>query len=176
MPQGSPTMLSRIARVRVPLGFVSAAVAFWLATPTRQSLLIGLAVAIPGEVLRIWAAGHIDKSREITRSGPYRYVRHPLYLGSALLGIGFGLASHSSLVLLLAVVYLGVTLIAAMRSEETALDTKFPGAYSAYRAGRAEPVARSFSWGRVAANREYRAVVGLLVAFALLALRGQVLN
>lgn len=162
-------MRSRIARARVPLGFLAAAVAFWLAQPTPQSLMIGLAVAIPGEALRIWAAGHIDKSREITRSGPYRYVRHPLYLGSTLLGIGFGVAAHSWPVLLLAALYLGVTLMAAMRAEEAMLETKFPGDYSAYRAGRAEPVARSFSWARVAANREYRAVAGFLLAFGVLA-------
>ena len=161
----------RLARARVPLGFLSAAVAFWFARPSVLSLLIGLAVAIPGEALRIWAAGHIEKAREITRSGPYRYVRHPLYLGSTLLGLGFGLASHSWFVLLLAAAYLGLTLAAAIRSEEAILDKKFDGAYSAYRAGRAEPVARSFSWARVVANREHRAVAGFLAAFTVLALR-----
>ena len=46
---------------------------------STKRLLIGLAVALPGELLRVWASGHIDKRREITTSGPYRFVRHPMY-------------------------------------------------------------------------------------------------
>ena len=53
----------------------------WLAQPTPRSLLIGGAIAVAGELLRIWAAGHLEKGREVTRSGPYRLTRHPLYLG-----------------------------------------------------------------------------------------------
>ena len=49
----------------------------------------GGAIATAGELLRIWAAGHIEKGREITRSGPYGFVRHPLYLGSTGIGLGF---------------------------------------------------------------------------------------
>jgi protein-S-isoprenylcysteine O-methyltransferase Ste14 len=164
------TLLPHIARWRVPLGFLSAAVAFFLARPSWMSLVAGFLIAVPGELLRIWAAGHIDKGQEITRSGPYRYVRHPLYLGSTLLGVGFGVASRSAIVLTLTVAYLAITLVAAMRSEEAVLDTKFAGAYAAYRAGLADPVARPFSWARVAKNREYRAVMGLVAAFAILAL------
>ena len=164
------TVLQQIARWRVPLGFLSAAVAFVLARPSWQSLAVGLLVAVPGEVVRVWAAGHIDKGREITRSGPYRYVRHPLYLGSTLLGVGFGIAARSLVVLILTLAYLSITLVAAMRSEEAQLDAKFAGAYAAYRAGLVEPVARPFSWARVAKNREYRAVLGLVAAFAVLAM------
>ena len=164
-------MIHRLARWRVPLGFVTALVALVLARPTWASFWIGLAVAVCGELLRIWAAGHIEKGREITRSGPYRYVRHPLYLGSTLLGIGFTIAARSLPVALLAAVYLGVTLLAAVRTEEATLDARFAGAYALYREGRADPVTRRFSLARAWANREYRAVAGLIVAFAWLALR-----
>ena len=64
-----------------------------------------------------------------------------------------------------------VTITIAVRTEEAVLDTKFHGAYTDYRTGRSTPVARAFSWRRVAANREYRAVAGLAIAFVLLALR-----
>ena len=52
--------------------------------------------------------------------------------------------------------------------EEATLDARFSGAYTAYKEGRAEPVSRRFSWARVMANREYRAMTGLLIAFAYL--------
>ena len=122
-------------------------------------------MAVPGELLRIWAAGHIEKGREVTSSGPYRFVRHPLYLGSILLGVGFAVASRSLPVAVLTLGYLGVTLAAAVRTEEATLDARFAGAYSAYREGRGQTVARRFSLARVLANREYRAVAGVTVAF-----------
>lgn len=162
------TMWTRLARYRVPLGFAAAIAALVLARPTPRAWLTGLAVGTAGELLRLWAAGHIEKGREITRSGPYRYLRHPLYAGSTLIGVGFSIAAWSLPVAILCVVYLGMTLAAAVRTEEATLDARFDGAYSAYRAGRAEPVARRFSWTRVVANREYRAVSGFVVAFAYL--------
>ena len=65
-------MLKRIARLRVPLGFALGLLALWLANPTRQSILWGAIVALVGEAIRVWAAGHLEKSREVTASGPYR--------------------------------------------------------------------------------------------------------
>jgi protein-S-isoprenylcysteine O-methyltransferase Ste14 len=164
-------MRTLLARFRVFLGFVCAAAAFWLASPNVLSLYAGGAIAIAGEAIRVWAAGHILKGREITRSGPYRYIRHPLYAGSAIIGLGFIVASRSLVVALLVVVYLGATLTAAMRTEEAALDQKFSGEYSAYRDGTAEPVDRTFSLNRVMANREYRAMTGLVIGLLILWLR-----
>ena len=163
---------SSLARFRVSLGFLCAAVAFALARPTTKTLLIGLAVALPGELLRVWASGHIDKGREITTSGPYRFVRHPLYLGSAILGAGFIVAAWNVIVGVLVGAYLALTMAAAIRTEEATLDVRFSGAYSDYRAGRTLPAQQRFSWARVAQNREYRAVVGFVLGFGLLALRG----
>jgi protein-S-isoprenylcysteine O-methyltransferase Ste14 len=163
-------MIRFLARWRVSLGFACAVAAFLLARPTWLSWQVGLIVGACGESLRVWAAGHLEKGREITRSGPYRFVRHPLYLGSATLALGFVIAAHQLVIGLLAAVYLGATLFAAIRSEEALLDRKFEGQYAAYRAGLAAPVERPFSWARAAANHEYRAVLGFVAAFALLAL------
>lgn len=157
-----------LVRLRVPLGFAAAAVAFVLASPSWTSWRIGLAIALIGELVRLWASGHIDKGREITRSGPYRFVRHPLYLGSALLGLGFIVAANNAAVAVLTILYLGFTLTAAARSEEAHLDEKFAGAYSDYRAGSMTPTDRPYSWKRVFANREYQAVAGLAAAFIVL--------
>jgi protein-S-isoprenylcysteine O-methyltransferase Ste14 len=162
-------MLALLARFRVTLGFIVGALCFWFAEPSWRTILIGGLIAIPGESLRLWAAGHIEKGREITRSGPYRFIRHPLYLGSSIMAIGFAVAAGSGLVVLLVALYMGLTLLAAMRTEEVALDEKFNGEYSAYREGRAQPVERPFSWQRVIANREYRAAAGVALGLALLA-------
>jgi len=168
-----------LARLRVPLGFVCGAVALWLARPTPTSMAAGLVVASVGEAIRVWAAGHIEKGREVTRSGPYRYVRHPLYVGSALMGAGFMWAAVSLAVAILVSAYLVVTLTAAIRSEEATLVGRFGEAYTDYATGRpprdgsGATVDRPFSWARARANREHRAIAGLVVGAALLYFRAQ---
>ena len=161
-------VLRWLARKRVPLGFVAGLVALWLASPTRRSLAIGAPVAFAGELIRIWAAGHLEKGREVTTSGPYGFVRHPLYVGSSVMGVGLAIASASVIVGALVLVYLGVTLSAAIATEEAHLTEKFGGAYPAYRHGLNTAAARRFSVARARRNREYRALVGLGVALALL--------
>lgn len=167
MPETRPSVLKRVARLRVPLGFAFSALALWMATPTGRTLLIGLLVALAGEAIRIWAAGHLEKGREVTASGPYRFTRHPLYLGSTVIGVGLGIACGSPLVAVLIAAYLVVTLTAAIRTEEAHLTEKFGERYPAYRQGRVK-VARRFSLARAMRNREYRALAGLAVGFALL--------
>ncbi len=165
-------MITRLlARLRVFLGFVFAALVMWLATPTWRSLALGAAIAILGEGLRVWAAGHLEKSKEVTRSGPYRYTRHPLYLGSSLIGIGLAVAAHHLTVTVVIVSYLLATLTAAMRSEEAHLREKFGDTYDAYAEKRAAPVDRPFTWARAIHNREHHTMAGLLAGFALLAVK-----
>ncbi|MDP2320420.1 MAG: isoprenylcysteine carboxylmethyltransferase family protein [Acidobacteriota bacterium] len=164
-------MTRLLARWRVFLGFVFAALVLWLASPTPNSLLLGAVIAVVGECLRLWAAGHLEKSKEVTRSGPYRYTRHPLYLGSSIIGIGIAVASHSLIVSGLVVAYMALTLTAAMRSEEAHLREKFGDAYDAYAEKRAAPMDRPFSWARAIGNREHHTMIGLATGLALLTLK-----
>ncbi|MGH9331598.1 MAG: methyltransferase family protein, partial [Vicinamibacterales bacterium] len=159
--------LARLARLRVPLGFLFGAVALSLARPTPRSLAWGAAIAITGETLRLWAAGHLEKGREVTSSGPYRFIRHPLYAGSTLMGIGLAVASASLLVAVLVVAYLLTLITAAVRTEEAFLRSRFGETYDRYVSG--EVGDRRFSLKRAIANREYRAVIGLTIVLAWLA-------
>jgi hypothetical protein len=160
-----------LARWRVPSGYALGAAALWFAEPTPRSLAVGAAIGALGEALRIWAAGHLEKGREVTNTGPYAITRHPLYAGSCVLGAGFAVAAHSVAVAVLVSVYLAVTIVAAVRSEEAHLTEKFGGSYPAYREGRAQPGARRFSFERAWRNREYRALAGFAAVFLLLAVR-----
>lgn len=159
----------RLARWRVPAGYVLGIVAFWYMDPTAASLAIGGSVAAIGEGLRVWAAGHLEKGREVTTSGPYALTRHPLYVGSSIMGVGLAIAGRSVFVAVLTGLYLAITITAAIRSEEAHLTKKFGAHYPAYREGTASPAARQFSLERAARNREYRALAGLIAVFALLA-------
>jgi hypothetical protein len=74
-------------------------------------------------------------------------------------------------VAVLAAAYLAATYTAAIRREEAFLTAKFGAAYPDYRAGRLGGVARTFSFERAMRNREYRAVAGIAVALAVLAVK-----
>ena len=163
------SVLRLLARRRVPIGFITTVIVLWLARPTRSSLAIGAMVGACGEALRIWAAGHLEKGREVTTSGPYALTRHPLYAGSSIMGAGLAIAGRSLFVAVLTILYLAITINPAIKSEEAHLTEKFGGHYPAYREGTAQPGARQFSIERAARNREYRALAGLIAAFALLA-------
>jgi len=162
-------LLLFLARRRVAIGFIAGIAAIWLSDPTPRTLTIGALIAICGEAIRIWAAGHLEKGREVTMSGPYRMTRHPLYLGSSLIGIGLVIAAANVWVAVLVLGYLVVTLTAAIRTEEAHLTEKFGAAYPDYRAGRGPGVQRSFSLDRaLRTNREYRSAIGVLVVLALM--------
>ncbi len=65
-----------------------------LGTPERFALLFwpgGALVAI-GELIRLWASGHVNKDKILAVTGPYAFVRHPLYLGNHTIVLGFCLA------------------------------------------------------------------------------------
>lgn len=160
-----------LARKRVALGFVAAVVTLILARPTWMTWSAGLLVASIGECLRIWAAGHLEKGREVTRSGPYRLTGHPLYVGSTVIAGGVALAARSLPAAIIIACYMAATISAAIRTEEEDLRRAFGSTYDDYQASRAVPMLRRFSLSRVMTNREYRAVAGLLGGFALLALR-----
>ena len=50
---------------------------------------LGVAIAIPGMLIRLWASGHVKKDKSLATSGPYGYVRHPLYVGNHLITFAF---------------------------------------------------------------------------------------
>jgi protein-S-isoprenylcysteine O-methyltransferase Ste14 len=51
--------------------------------------VVGLGLIAAGLALRSWAAGILHKHTQLTTSGPYALIRHPLYVGSFLMMIGF---------------------------------------------------------------------------------------
>ena len=163
--------ISFLARKRVPLGFATTIAALILARPTWTSWRYGLIVALIGAAIRVWAAGHLEKGREVTSSGPYRWTGHPLYVGSSILALGVIIAARSVPLAVVAAIYMGATITAAIRTEEAFLRRTFGDTYDRYQQSRGAPSSRRFSLARVMRNREYRAAAGLIVGFALLALK-----
>ena len=168
-------------RWRVPLGFLCGAVFLWFARPSWLTLGIGGGVALIGLALRAWSAGHIRKNSALATSGPYAYTRNPLYLGSFLLGLGFTIASGQPwLVIPFAALFMGIY-FPVMRVEAKHLAGVFGENYENYAlavplffprvsAYRGDEGIR-FDAGLYMRYREYRAALGLLIAWTLLALK-----
>ena len=116
----------RVARLRVPSGFLMVAVFAWFSHPTPQSLAYGLPVSLLGLALRAWAAGCLAKNRQLATGGPYAHTRNPLYIGTLVVAAGLAIASRSpGLGLLFAAVFLFVYL-PVIQLEEQHLRAIFP--------------------------------------------------
>jgi protein-S-isoprenylcysteine O-methyltransferase Ste14 len=177
-----------VQRWRVPLGFLCAAVFLVLARPRPLTLAAGGAVALAGLALRAWASGHIRKNDRLAVSGPYAHTRNPLYLGSFVLGLGFVLAAGGTwwlfalLAAIFAALFLGIYL-PVMRVEAATLAGLFGEEYERY--ARAVPLffprpspyrpaggaGARFDASLYLRYREYRAALGLLLAWGVLTLK-----
>jgi protein-S-isoprenylcysteine O-methyltransferase Ste14 len=119
----------RIARrIRVPLGFVAAAVYLWELvkhTPSWPPIAWSLLLVLPGLWLRGYAAGYVKKNRELTMTGPYAHVRNPLYLGSMLIAAGFAVALMSWPFAVVLVVFFLLIYVPVIASEEKFLRGEF---------------------------------------------------
>ena len=177
-------------RIRVPAGFLCGGLFLVFSRPRWGFVLIGFPVALAGLALRAWAAGCIEKGRELETRGPYGYTRNPLYVGSFLMGLGaFLAAANLWLILLFAALFPGIY-IPVMKREEEELQMLFPDRFSRYRdsvpmfvprlprrveqgAPSMEPIlfpgdaaaTMRFRWSRLRQNREYNAIFGFVATF-----------
>jgi protein-S-isoprenylcysteine O-methyltransferase Ste14 len=100
--------------------------------PTVLSLLLGDVLLMVGLVLSLYSLATlrrnfslVPETRELVTKGPYRWVRHPLYVGETISGLGLIVPSLWILNLTIFVIYLGAQLIRA-NLEDTMLREGFP--------------------------------------------------
>ncbi|HLI62954.1 MAG TPA: isoprenylcysteine carboxylmethyltransferase family protein [Terriglobales bacterium] len=180
LPKETPSRTrswARIARrIRVPLGFLFAAFYIWRARPAWADLAVGAGVALCGIAIRALAAGQVQKDRELTTTGPYAYVRNPLYLGSILIGVGFAIAARDLWVAVALVVFFLAIYVPVIRGEECYLRSRFP-AYADYtrrvpsllpRTLRFTGVTAGFSRELYFRHREYNSLLGAAAMLAVL--------
>ena len=160
-----------VQRLRVPCGFLLLITFAWLSGPSRLSMFIGIPVSILGLVLRGWASGHLAKDQQLATSGPYSYIRNPLYAGTLIVAFGIVIASRNIWLGLIFAVAFSLIYLPAVELEEQHLNEIFPN-YAAYanQIRRFLPVNhvsgsnRRFSWALYCRNEEYKATLGFLIA------------
>jgi len=163
-----------VARLRVPSGFLLAALFLWLSQPTSGSLIAGIPVSVLGLAIRAWAAGNLAKNERLASTGPYAHIRNPLYVGTLLVAAGLVIAAREPvLVAVFGAVFVFVYL-PVIELEEQHLRSLFPE-YAAY----AQQVPMlfpkltgaaggHFQWRLYRRNQEYNALAGYLAGIAYL--------
>jgi protein-S-isoprenylcysteine O-methyltransferase Ste14 len=158
----------RARRVRVPMGFLFAAFYIWRAQPRWTSIIGGTLIASIGLAIRALAAGHVKKNRELTMTGPYAYVRNPLYLGSIVIALGFAVAARDIWIYLVLVLFFCAVYVPVIRGEQNYLRAHFAG-FDDYtrrvpsllpRTLWFKGVAQGFSRDLYLRHREYNALLG----------------
>ncbi len=161
-----------------PIPFILALLYF--SAPTGYTVAIGIPIMAIGECLRIWAVGYAGAStrarslgtaRDLVTTGPYSYVRNPLYLGNFLLSLGVCLVANVYWLTVVLFVGYFVQYLPIIAVEETYLSESCGSVYQAYKARvprfvprfRAYPEASShdFSWTR-AVKSERRTLTAIL--------------
>jgi protein-S-isoprenylcysteine O-methyltransferase Ste14 len=161
-------------RWRVRLGYPLAIGVLYFSRPIPRSILLGALAGIIGLAVRAYAAGYLHKQEVLTVTGPYAYTRNPLYLGSAILALGAGIATRSWVSAVVLVGYFAVFYSIVMKREANELGLRHGASFKEY--ARAVPLfiprpiaaklpgdsAASFSFAQYKKNREWQAAVGFL--------------
>jgi protein-S-isoprenylcysteine O-methyltransferase Ste14 len=102
---------------------------------------IGLALLVAGLAFAVWARVHLGRNwsgsvtvkegHELIRSGPYAYVRHPIYTGLITAVLGTATIS-GTLRAALGLVIITLSLVRKLRTEEAFMRDAFPGEYQRY--------------------------------------------
>lgn len=164
--------------------FAVAYVAF--SQPSAGGLAVGAVLVALGQSLRLWASGCLLRNVKLACSGPYAFVRHPLYLGSLIMGIGLAVSVQPPYGWLFAFLALYVAFYGpAMHVEELRLQSLFGSEYQEYmtdvgrlwprfahaqRWTRAHP-GNAFSWKRALDNKELRSAAAMAALLIIQAIK-----
>ena len=167
-----------LTKIRLYIGYLFFLFILLLANPIILSYGIGGVVVLLGEAIRTWAAGYIAKDEVLTKNGPYRLTRNPLYLGTFFIGLGVVIIGDSVWFLLaFTLIFLGVYIPTIFR-EEKFLAKKFPDDYLSYQ--KTVPCffpkfqtlnVGGFSWLRVKKNKEFHTWITLFLILIILGLK-----
>ena len=88
-----------IRTLKYTILFVLIALLLIFARPTLPSFIGGTILIAFGELIRIWATGHIEKNKKLTTTGPYAYVKNPMYIRTFFIGTGFCITARNYYIL-----------------------------------------------------------------------------
>lgn len=166
MIMSSSKVLKTLARYRLQLAFfcilIILAVKIFVIhqkplSPIEAPLgIIGTLIIICGVYLRSWAAGIINKNTILTTIGPYSLFRHPLYIGSFLMAIGFSILIREIFVWLLLAFFVFFVYRPKINAEEEKLARLFPGQWEDFIKQTAVFYPKKFSFKRLNVSWDFK--------------------
>jgi protein-S-isoprenylcysteine O-methyltransferase Ste14 len=167
-----------VAKLRVPFGFVLLVAFALLANPTPASVAFGFPISVLGLLIRGWAAGHLSKNQDLATSGPYAFVRNPLYIGTLTAAVGIVVACRNWVLAGIFAAAFVLVYLPVIELEEQHLRAIFPryGDYAEHvrrllPMSHWDPIGRRFAWSLYKRNEEYQAAAGFLIAAAWILVR-----
>lgn len=145
----------------------------------------GIVILIAGELIRFWALGFVERKGEmLAMSGPYAFVRNPLYVGNFFLGLGVAVIVSNWIILVIFLAgFLGIY-TGTIRSEEKHLRELFGKPYEDYCRNvpsflprltpYTSPTPDSFLWSRIIKHHEYITVLGIALMLMLIHLYDEI--
>lgn len=166
----------RFLLVLLPLG----AIFYFIDQHRPEVWLLAVTVSLFGEFLQVWASAHLHKNLDMITSGPYSWVRNPMYFGRFFVALGFLLLIWRWYIILPHVLFFILYAHARVLGEEKRLRGLFGEPYSNYcrtvnrwfpRRPRPPLSNRRWSWKAVRRNHQLRVSAGVILAFVLLWVR-----
>ncbi len=176
------TLLERITtrRWRITWGYAAALLLIVLAEPNPLSLSLGIPMVLFGEAIRIVANGTLVKDKELTNWGLYAHIRHPLYVGSMMIGAGFIIMAWNIYLTIFTLVFFAVVYRRTIEAEELKMEGYYGERYQEWAQSTARffprrwvfmEISEHFILRRAWANREYDAVMGVIAGIVILYLK-----
>ncbi len=150
---------------RIILSAMVGVLLYVFARPTVWTIIAGCPIILIGEGIRTWSSGYITKNQMLVQDGPYAFVRHPLYLGNFVIGLGFAVMGAKVSLVVLYLIAFTIIYFSTITEEEEYLRDRFGHEFSEY----ARQVPRfiplpagtmngqtKFQWERVMGHREYK--------------------
>ena len=117
---------------RQGIGVILVVVFAVLSQPTLYFFILGCLLVLDGLLIRLYASGFVYKNKELSTSGPYAYVRHPLYTGNILILIGISLASGCISAFVISIIFFWFYYPAAIEYEDRKLKSLFPDSWDSW--------------------------------------------
>jgi protein-S-isoprenylcysteine O-methyltransferase Ste14 len=141
----------------------------------------GIVILVAGELVRLWALGYMErKGKQLAMSGPYAFVRNPLYIGNFILGLGVAFIVANWFVFFIFILVFWIAYAATIRDEERHLREKFGKSFEDYCRNVPAFIPRltpyrsterdSFLWSRIIKHHEYITVLGITLMVLLIRL------
>ncbi len=189
--------MNKFTKPRFLFAYLVLPVLFLTARTTEHSLRLGIAFALLGVGIRLWANGYVGHRKVnqtqpgrgdtkigcLVTAGPYAHIRHPLYFGSFLIGLGLCGVVGPPLIGIAALGLLWIAYRRKMQEEDTMLDQELGEEFARYRQAvpawfptwRHYPQAQgNWSWEGIRASKEFKTASWVGVLLILFYLREEI--